>query len=98
MSTALLAEGVGQLAVMDEGQALGGPGEGHVERAQALGLLVDDGGRLDHDAGIELEALHQADGHHRDLLVEAVAGGLAVVDAGIVERRADPLDQRLAGR
>ncbi len=45
----------------------GGAGEGDVERASALHLLLEDGGRLDHHRGVELEALHEAHRHDRDL-------------------------------
>ena len=64
-----------------DGQPLGGPGQRDVERPQALRLLLDDGGRLDHHRRVELESLDQPDGDDGDLRVEAVAGGPAELDA-----------------
>ena len=51
---------------MDDRQALRAAGERDVERAQALLLAGDDGGRLDHDHAVELEALDDADRHDGD--------------------------------
>ena len=72
------------------------PRQGHVEGPHALGLLVDDGRRLDHHRGVELEALDQADRHQRDPRLEAIAGGTAELDAGRLERGGHLVD--LGGR
>ena len=54
------AQDVGQGPFVDEGEALGGAGERDVERPGALHLLLEDRRGLDHDGGVELEALDQA--------------------------------------
>ena len=54
-------------------------------------------GRLDHDDGVDLEALGHADRHDGDLIVEPGGGGPAVGDAGVVERARDLVDHRVGG-
>ena len=42
---------------MDDAEVLDGTGHGDVEQPQAPPVVAGDGGGLDHDHGIELEAL-----------------------------------------
>ena len=85
MSSQAGAQHLRQRALVDEREPLGGAGEGDVERPGALHLLLEDGGGLDHDGGVELEALHEAHRHDGDLAVEAVARGPAELDALLLE-------------
>ena len=78
---------------MHDRQALRGSGEGDVERAQALRFLVDDARRLDHHRSVELQSLHQADRHDRDLVVEALLDRSTVFDAGGRQRVAQAVGQ-----
>ena len=63
------------------------------ERTHPLLDIADDLGRLDDDDAVEFETLHDADRHERDPGVEAGAGGRAVVDPGVGERRRQIADQ-----
>ena len=82
---------------MDDGEALRRAGQRDVEGAQALDLVAHDARRLDDDDAVELEALDDADRHDRDGVVEAGAGGPAVLDAGRGERGGDLLDEAVGG-
>ena len=90
----LREEGGRQVVLVHDGQALGGAGERHVEGPVALGFLVDDEVGLDHDGGVDLEALDHADLDHGDPVLEAVAGGPAERDVGGGEGVADLVDDR----
>src|ERR1700688_2020937 len=61
---------------VDDGQTTGGAGESDVQSAQALGRLLDDGGRLHHDHGVELEAVGQVDGQQTERRPQAVPAGV----------------------
>ncbi len=79
---------------MHNSDPLCGTGQRNVQRPNALGFLVDDPRRFDHDRRIDLEPLHEPDRHQRDPLIEPIPVGTTDRDGGRVEERFDFRNER----
>src|SRR5690606_34664049 len=66
---------LGEVVVVDDGEAAGGSGQGHVQVLAALGGLGEDAGRVDDDDGVELQALGLLGGQDDHGGVQRVRGG-----------------------
>ena len=85
---------------MDHAEALGGPGQRHVQGAQAPGRLAGDDPRLDHHHRVELEAVGGVGGQQHQRLEQPALAHVPGIDhreAGGGQRLGQRGQQRLGG-
>src|SRR6202034_1832754 len=84
----------GEVALVDDREAVGGAGDGHIECVAAVGRLGDDAGRVGQHHPVELQALGLRDGQQGGGRVE---GFRALAGDRLRDRRRDLGDGAVGG-